>query len=893
MKKIYKLTLIITATLFVCSCSKNKNVVQDSPSVALAQTQEEPSSQEAETPEESLQEDSLQQRTSHKDFLNDPMTFARYPDGGIKSGETAVVASKVCMLYPESAFNIKADNKASIKDEKAMGGTSVPFASIVSITGPALYNITGNYSGMFLFQDEYNFFYPAEYNGQKGYIFGADLYGAYYGIIKDAEKNKITAELYRTNGALQDFYPSAGYMPLSKSITDSLQKNRLAIQQTKPITNPSPDDMILLYQDLQYNAAQPSIFITTDLASHAQHLIFDRMLQYTEETFFAPRLLTLTNDFIQALNSAEGISQETKQQAVDYFMVPKALLELAPEKKETGDWQVTTSYIEKDTEQVLSSYSERVKKELNQILNASGGTSVIFGTTEDFTQYKPRGHYTKNGILQKYFLAQMWYGRIHFLIAKSEVDPQTEKASLAMMKPALFIIDTVQKNPDLLKKWEEVFNPITTLIGLCDDLSFTELLPLWKEQNVTDLNSWIENKNNLIAFMELCHQKLRTPAISGNSVFYGPSEGSDPINRKPPMGWRFLGQRFTYDSSIHHQLSSPRLYKRTHVSGLDIAKVFGSKTAESLLTSEYANMESEGVPFKARINEIKKEFDSYPESFWNQTYYNQVLNQVRTQARFDQGSGFYFTEGSLWGIKSLMAALGTWAELRHDTILYVKQSYAELGGGDDLSPTYRTEELPRPINYIEPNVPFWECSLKAAEGLENALKKYNMLDEDSKDALASLKDIYSKCLEIAKKEVLNQSITKNENAWIKTIPNLFANLVFVHQAKSGAMLYSEDTDQYKMACIADVFTNAESFFCLETGVGVPYRLYVPLNDSQGGKRIAVGYSFSYYEFEQDMNKRLTDEEWKKTVYASSSDMTKYMPSWEKSCFIASDGTFEH
>ena len=81
-----------------------------------------------------------------------------------------------------------------------------------------------------------------------------------------------------------------------------------------------------------------------------------------------------------------------------------------------------------------------------------------------------------------------------------------------------------------------------------------------------------------------------------------------------------------------------------------------------------------------------------------------------------------------------------------------------------------------------------------------------------------------------------------------------------------------------MALVADVFTNGEEGFVLETAVGIPYRIYVPLNDAQGGKRIAVGYCFNYYEFEQDISKRLTNEEWKERVY-SNEDMEDLKPFW--------------
>src|SRR5262249_59276768 len=53
-----------------------------------------------------------------------------------------------------------------------------------------------------------------------------------------------------------------------------------------------------------------------------------------------------------------------------------------------------------------------------------------------------------------------------------------------------------------------------------------------------------------------------------------------------------------------------------------------------------------------------------------------------------------FMRNAAWTDKNLSTALGSWAELKHDTVLYGKQSGAECGGGD----------VPVVRGYVEPNV---------------------------------------------------------------------------------------------------------------------------------------------------------------------------------------------
>ncbi len=35
---------------------------------------------------------------------------------------------------------------------------------------------------------------------------------------------------------------------------------------------------------------------------------------------------------------------------------------------------------------------------------------------EDYSQYQPRGYYTSNDMLRRYFKAMMWYGRMAFFL---------------------------------------------------------------------------------------------------------------------------------------------------------------------------------------------------------------------------------------------------------------------------------------------------------------------------------------------------------------------------------------------------------------------------------------------------------------------------------------------
>jgi hypothetical protein len=526
-------------------------------------------------------------------------------------------------------------------------------------------------------------------------------------------------------------------------------------------------------------------------------------------------------------------------------------------------------------------------QEIEKMNAATGiGESSVFdlgsGITlkEDYSQYKVRGHYTKNGILGAYFRALMWYGRINFNLGGEGAEVLASR----LAPIALFITDLAENSGELKKLWQSLFDPITEIIGASDDISFYEMIPLWEKIKGSGFGLWYDDPKNLENFISVEYKELRPPSISGMSLIEGPFSGGPELeNRLPPIGWRLFGQRYTLDSEIHHNVSPPRLIARDAsgnviardmVRGLDIMKVFGSNTADRLLreAGDYSRMPG----LEGTLNEMQKDMANLKDNYWLSTYYTNILYQIKTLAQFENGAGFYFTEKPAWNLKAMNSAHGTWAELRHDTILYVKQSYAEKGG-DGYWPSFRTKPLPEPVHYIEPNIPFWIVSALGIQKMYEILIKYNYMDDKTYRALTGMYEFFKKAAEISELEVNDQEVPRNDLTWIRQAARELAYFIMIHIG--GGYVDEDNKNNLRMALVADVFTNAEIAMVLETAVGIPYRLYIPLNDKQGGKRIAIGYGFSYYEFHQPMSNRLNNDEWKAIVYRNNPNMHEYLPFW--------------
>ncbi len=579
-----------------------------------------------------------------------------------------------------------------------------------------------------------------------------------------------------------------------------------------------------VYKDCKSNNVP--IFVTTDSLLHTYHILYDYTLRILEVEQFSHDLLLLTQTMRDvSLRYYQETEDEAALKNVAYFCVAGRLLD------ESFD--------------TPSEVQSMVQQELNLIERHEGFTfSPIFGYREDYSQYVPRGHYTRSETLEKYFKAMMWYGRIMFRL-KSEMET----------KQALYIVKAIG-DTGTLDLWDKIYEPTVFFVGKTDDLNVFEYDALAKEVYGEDFTvSDLQDPERLSQFISRAWL-LRDPRINSSWV------KDDEKMEEETKGFRFMGQRFIPDSYMFQQLvydkvgtpTNPRLFPK----GLDVMAVLGSDKA-----LDYLESEKQYLNYEEQMEALRTEFSSLDQTVWTQNLYWMWLYCLLPLLEEKDSRYPLFMQSDAWIDKELYTALGSWTELRHDTLLYAKQSYTIKATGIPAQPGLTK-------GYVEPNPYVYARLASLARMMREGLEKRNLLLPEYSEKLNTLEQLLLQLKTISEKELSGKSLATDEYRLIWNIGDTLEMLTTFETA------VETETDE-SVAIVADVHTDVNTSMVLEEGVGEVFLIFVVVK-VDGRILITEGGVFSYYEFLQPMSNRLTDEQWQSMERPP-------LPEWTKSFII--------
>ncbi len=468
-------------------------------------------------------------------------------------------------------------------------------------------------------------------------------------------------------------------------------------------------------------------FVTVDSVLHLYHLFFNFALRRLEEQKLLPLAQQLTTKLLaQCLQTYKAApTKELKEAAlknVAYVAVAANLLGLKVS-------------IPKEAQPMVETELQLIHK------RAGLEKGAILPYAIDYTQFIPRGHYTRTEQLKRYFMAMMWYGLFPFTPRYRDSEGKLHWSPVTTRQALLLTHDLYAAN--LQDIWDKLFTPINFFVGFADDLTPAEVKPLVEQVYGKNPSlSAFADEAKLKVFMEQ-FTKLRQPQIKPKIAWIAGTLPPLPDPETPQL--RLLGQRYTPDSEILQELCHPG---RPVPCGLDVMAVLGSERAKQIHDAGYR---VHGLPknfsmtawdeYPKKRQELIERFRRLQQSEWTRNLYWSWLWVLQSLLQ-PFGEGYpSFMRTTAWQDKSLQTALASWVQLRHDTILYVKQSLTIAEGGEG-----EKEKLVK--GYVEPNVEAWRRFLHLIRQTRQLLQPRGLLVKTVAEKLSEFEDMVAFLLSV-------------------------------------------------------------------------------------------------------------------------------------------------
>ena len=576
-----------------------------------------------------------------------------------------------------------------------------------------------------------------------------------------------------------------------------------------------------IYKIYEWFEADP-YFITSDLCLHTFHWLYDESLQLLEFQYlydvYKELIINLQADQI-SLNSTitDPIVQDAIEKNIAYLTVVLYLLD-------------NTTVIPYGVENLVNT-------ELAYIESEIATYSAILGTYENYAQYKVRGHYTGNETLESYFQALMYSGRMGFLISDSAI----EHAIMTLLLCSSF------ENPSLQNLWYQIYEPTSFYVGHALDLNPVEMYNIW-----VSFNSPQNNQLANISLIEEIVDYTRDYALSRDNIL---NVQSVYPSVDKPISFKIMGQRLTPDFYTFQSLLDPIVFMRNFPQTLDFFSVLGSIRAEALLQSENETYSDYGD----KVVELRNEFGNLDPEVWVQNLYWMWIYTLfpLLQAPTEGYPGFMLNQA--WVDKELLTTLGSFTELKHDSILYSFSGYVSPA----VDPDY---------GYVEPYPELYGRLVSMLEMLKDGLISRSMISSRLQIRIERCIDVFNYLIDISLKILNNEKLTTEDRLNILYTGKRLYEIV-VDMNPGSSYVVSELTP---MAVIADISTDdLITGHTKEIAVGHPLVIYAIVQDAEGNLYLTKGGTYSYYEFTVPKNEIMNDGEWKILLNTNPPDM----PDW--------------
>ncbi len=629
------------------------------------------------------------------------------------------------------------------------------------------------------------------------------------------------------------------------------------------------------------------VYISSDAILHAFHRSYDNMLADIESFILEPQLIRALLAMKETLKTSpipkDPLAQQARLDADIYLTVA---LRLASRDDYYNSAKIPT-------DATFPENSPTIEKLLTLITAEKLAQYPLFATTPrdiDFSQMKPRGHYS-NKNLKGYFRAMMWLGRTEIFITKPHgANPEPTDEDIKRQCMLAVTLANLARNSGAVENFNTIDKLITKFVGVQDNLSLAKLIDVNSTLTITSPDQLRDDalqkqfqdesiKNG--AQQQILSQLLWADPFTLNSI-------------KPAAAFMLMGQRFIFDSYILANVVFDKVKSRMMPSPLDAMFVLGNDASIQLLQPEI-----EKYDYAKNLAGLRYLSNSQTKDFWEESLYSTWLSGIRSLNPPKDRSGLpRYMQTAAWWQKTLNTQLGSWAELRHDNLLYAKESYS--GGSGCFYPK----------GYVEPTPELYSTIARCSKSLKAALEgkvfdsvytfAYRSPDNLLDTMRARLDHITNTCTTLAsmaEKELRSEPFSTAEQRiienWVQEKNIGICVEIITYNGVYPQLLYGVDKEMmaYGDFVVADIHTQPTDEAgnivgkVLHVGTGsVNSALIVAQDPADGCSTAYIGPVGSYYEHITDNFKRLTDSDWGRFSYLHT---MPDRPTWVNS-YLASD-----
>ena len=594
------------------------------------------------------------------------------------------------------------------------------------------------------------------------------------------------------------------------------------------------------------------VFVSTDAVLHALHMSYDDILMTTEQSVLVPLVadaLARMHGEVRRLAAAYRGTPAMRQPLRDldvYLTVARALL---------------------SEQSVAPTFDENAGpvRDLVRRAVAAEGTAALPLFSEscrqvDFSQFKPRGHYTESPVLQRYFRAVQWLGRTEvYLSAPHTDDCAPSEADVRRQAVMAHLVAEAAEASGARVPLDEAEALLALFVGAPDNVTLSGLDQLADAAGVDRASDLLTDAawaryQAAVAEAPWTAQRIRSQILTSGAA-----------QTRPAAAFLLVGQRFALDSyvlsrvvydSVEHE---GRPVRRMLPSTLDVLYALGNDAAWPLLAPE-----RERHPYGEALESVRREVDGLGADAWSGSLYDAWLGAIRTMSPPPQAERAAlpgFMQTGAWWQQKMNTQLASWAQLRHDNLLYAKPSYSAVPG------------CSFPYGYVEPEPDLFRAvsafARRASDGFAAHAEGETWGPAYVRDYFGRFAAVTDTLATIAQKELDGETQSEAERAFLGrmvfeavdgcalTLNGWYTDLFF------GGATSARKTD----LVVGDVHTapadeaGAPVGWVLHAGTG-PLDLAVVTAEVPGvGMVTFTGPVLSYREHLTTDFRRLSDEEW--------------------------------